>query len=403
MKARRVALFADSFYEMNGVARTCREFVNFTRRHGLPMLAFVPGSRGSANPAQRRADEGIVELASSGCAFALDSDLLFDPLFMRHGRRVREAVEKFQPDVVHITGPGHLGLLGALTAHRLRLPLAASWHTNIHQYAKCRLKRLIHWAPTRLAETAGAYAEHSALTLKMRFYRIAAVTFAPNMELVRLLQRYTGKPSFLMPRGIDLDQFSPRYRDRGDAIFRIGYVGRLSPEKNLRLLADIENIVRKSGVEDYQFVVVGQGSERDWLFQHLQRAEFTGPLSGEALSRAYASFDAFVFPSATDTYGNAVQEALASGVPALVTGSGGPRYLVRDGVNGFCCNGAAEFAAALLLLYRDRAFLGRLREGAVDSVRDRSWDKVFANLYACYDLCQAPPARALACAAHAMK
>jgi glycosyltransferase involved in cell wall biosynthesis len=380
----RVALFADCLREVNGVARTCREFCAFARRRGYPLLPIAsrpPDSEGLSSVG------GVIELPTSAASFAVDADLRFDLLFLRHRRRLRAAFEEFRPDVVHITGPGHLGILGALLAHDLRVPLAASWHTNVHEYAGRRLERMLRLVPSRLRAAAGAWAERDALAATLRFYRLARLTFAPNPELVRLLRERTGRPSFLMPRGIDLSAFSPRFRQRDDRCFVVGYVGRLTTEKNLRVLADAERALRDAGVRDYRFLVVGGGSERDWLAANLVQAEFPGVLLGDPLARAYASLDAFVFPSETDTFGNVVQEAFASGVPAIVADRGGPTFLVQNGVNGFRCRDGAEFGAALLRLYADRALLDRLREGALASVRNRSWDAVFEGVYRHYALC----------------
>ena len=388
MIAPRVALFADCFHEVNGVARTCREFCAFARRRGYPLLAIASGPPDSAGPSSAG---GLIELPCSAASFALDADLRFDLLFLRHRRRVRAALEEFRPDLVHITGPGHLGILGALLAHELRVPLAASWHTNVHEYAGRRLAKMLRFAPSRVGTAAGAWAERDALAATLRFYRLARLTFAPNPELVQLLRESTGRTSYLMPRGIDLSGFSPRYRKRHDRCFLIGYVGRLTTEKNLRVLVDAERALRDAGVRDYRFLVVGRGSERDWLAANLMQAEFPGVLLGDGLARAYASLDAFVFPSETDTFGNVVQEAFASAVPAIVADRGGPRFLVQNGVNGFRCRDAAEFSAALLQLYGDRALLDSLREGALASVRNRSWDAVFEGVYRHYALCCRAP------------
>ncbi len=139
-----------------------------------------------------------------------------------------------------------------------------------------------------------------------------------------------------MSRGIDTELFSPEYaspahQTRLDRDFVIGYVGRLSPEKNVRLLAEIEQSLIRAGMSKYRFLIVGNGSEHGWLSSVMERATLPGVLRGEDLARAYASMDAFVFPSATDTFGNVVLEAMASGVPAIVTREGGPKYLVQPG------------------------------------------------------------------------
>src|SRR5262249_28243966 len=157
----------------------------------------------------------------------------------------------------------------------------------------------------------------------------AKLLFAPNPELTELLSHRTGRPARIMRRGIDTHLFSPARRRRTDGAFVIGYVGRLSPEKNVRMLAELETALLAAGLTNYRFLIVGEGVERAWLGSHMCSAELPGILRGEKLAEAYASMDAFVFPSATDTFGNVVLEAMASGVPPVVSTSGGPKFLVE--------------------------------------------------------------------------
>src|SRR5262249_18629056 len=156
-----------------------------------------------------------------------------------------------------------------------------------------------------------------------QFYRLPDIVLAPNLELVEFLRQHTGKPTFLMRRGVDTTLFSPTKRDVRDGTFRFGFVGRLSIEKNVRLLARLEEALLGSGRTHFRFLIVGDGRERSWLERQMRWAEFTGTLHGESLARAYANMDLLVFPSETDTFGNVVQEALASGTPALVSSYGG--------------------------------------------------------------------------------
>jgi hypothetical protein len=128
----RVALFPDSYLEVNGVAHTVRQFEQFARRRGYPLLIVHAGPRLAI---ERHGSVTRCSIPSSGLGFALESELQFDLLFWRHRREVLEIMDEFRPDLVHITGPNHTGILGALLAHRRRLPLAASWHTNVHEYA----------------------------------------------------------------------------------------------------------------------------------------------------------------------------------------------------------------------------------------------------------------------------
>jgi glycosyltransferase involved in cell wall biosynthesis len=209
--------------------------------------------------------------------------------------------------------------------------------------------------------------------------------FAPNPELVHLLETRTGRPAHLMLRGVDTTLFSRcrRTRDRDELI--IGHVGRLSAEKNVRLLVDLENILTEEGIANYRFLVVGEGRERAWLRKNLRRADLPGLLRGVPLAQAYAEMDVFVFPSETDTYGNVTTEALASGVPAIVSARGGPKFLVREGIDGFVAGDVAAFARAVITLYRDRELLACMKLRAREAAERRSWPAVFESIYENYE------------------
>jgi phosphatidylinositol alpha 1,6-mannosyltransferase len=189
-----------------------------------------------------------------------------------------------------------------------------------------------------------------------------------------------------MPRGVDTIAFSPEYRDRSgtDEPFVLGFCGRLSIEKNVFLLARIRTELIERGITNFRFLIVGHGKEESSLRQRLPNAEFTGVLRGNDLARAYANMDLFVFPSHTDTFGNVVLEALASGVPAVVTPDGGPRYIVKDGETG-CIATDDGFSDAVARLILDRALHAQMRSAARLYALSASWDSVFEGVYSTYD------------------
>src|SRR5262249_56443970 len=129
------------------------------------------------------------------------------------------------------------------------------------------------------------------------------------------------------PSGVDTGGLSPDKRRRTDSVVNVGYVGRLSAEKNVRALASLARALAERGITDVRFTIVGDGSEREWLREQMPDAIFTGVLRGEALSAAYADMDLFVFPSETETVGNVVLEAMASGVPVAAMAQGGPKFV----------------------------------------------------------------------------
>ncbi len=147
MTAPRVAYFPDSFHEVNGVAHTSRHFEAFARRRNLPFLSVRAGHR-----PQSLIEDGNVwslELPRGFLSIPLEKDLRFDPAYLRHLRLIADVLDRFQPDLIHITGPSEVGVLGAFLAHRRHLPLAASWHTNVHEYAARRADWFLRLLPKR--------------------------------------------------------------------------------------------------------------------------------------------------------------------------------------------------------------------------------------------------------------
>jgi len=379
----RVAYFPDSFHEVNGVAHTSRNFESFARRRDLPFLCVRAGDREQA--IAKSGNVWTLELPRGLLSFALEKDLRFDPAFPRHVPLIGEVLEQFRPDLIHITGPSDVGALGAALALDRGLPLAASWHTNLHEYAARRSEWFLRMLPERQSVTTGQKIEDLTMMVATKFYSMAQVLFAPNQELCQMLERSTSRPCHLMARGVDAELFDPARRNRAkeDRDQLLGYVGRLSVEKNMALLAQVQQELEMKGHRSFRFLIVGHGSEEAWLRERLPRAEFTGVLKGEALAQAYANMDLFVFPSHTDTFGNVVLEALASGVPAIVTPDGGPKSIVRDGETGRIVPDA-EFAAAAAGILGAPEKHARMREAARAYALTASWDAVFENVYAGY-------------------
>ncbi len=387
MNAPRVAFFTDSFHEVNGVALTSREFARFAAHGGHPFFSVHAG------PRTRWFEEGelqTLEIAHSPLVLKLESDLRFDLLFYRHHDFVYEKLRAFRPDLIHVTGPSHSGMLGAILAHELKVPLVASWHTNLHEFASRRIASKVKWLGERGHRAAVDFAESETLKWTLRYYRFAKLLFAPNPELVEMLVAATGHPTYLMKRGIDVNLFAPQRRTRPQETgnrseFVIGFVGRLSPEKQVRAFAEVEQRLREHGIADYRFLIVGNGSERPWLLDNLKQATLPGVLSGAALAEAYANMDAFVFPSETDTFGNVVLEAMASGVPVIVSKRGGPKFLVQQGNNGYVAGDFEDFVDALMDLRSHPALHARMAQGARATAMRHSWSAVFEQVYARYE------------------
>jgi phosphatidylinositol alpha 1,6-mannosyltransferase len=389
MRPPRVAYFPDSFHEVNGVAHTSRNFVAYAERHNLPFLCVRAGTRELA--VEQHGNLRTLELPRSLASVGMEKDLAFDPVFWRHADLIADELHRFKPDLLHMTGPSELGIFAAYFAWKLKLPLAASWHTNVHEYAARRLTWLTKLMPEALGTDIGGAIQTGTLEASLRFYRLAQVLFAPNHELCQMLDAGTGRPCHLMQRGVDTALFSPWHRTRDlppapETPYILGFVGRLSIEKNVAQLPLIERALTAAGLP-VRFLIIGHGAEEECLRREMPQAEFAGVLRGEALSRAYANMDLFVFPSHTDTFGNVVLEALASGVPAVVTPHGGPRFIVEEGVTGAIAEEEA-FPATIAQILRNPTHLAVMRTQARAHALNCSWDAVFDRVYAAYQTMQ---------------
>src|SRR5438093_2174951 len=199
----------------------------------------------------------------------------------------------------------------------------------------------------------------------------------------------------ILPCGLYTELYHPARRDsaffekfgasNGEVLLL--YVGRISREKDLDLLADAYRRLRKEGLP-VQLFVVGHGPYSEALAKMLPEAFFTGYLSGTELATAYASADIFVFPSTTDTFGNVILEAQASGLPVVVSDSGGPKELVADKANGLITRShdVEDFTRAIRALVTDREVRERMANSAPKSVTDRSWPRAFAKFWAATDM-----------------
>lgn len=377
----RVAFFTDTYTEINGVALTSRQLAGFATRRGYPFLCI----RGAVKTS-RIQDESTthLELARGPLAVSLDKGLWHDPALWRHRARVADAIREFKPDMIHVVSPGDVSEIGVYLARKLKLPLAISWHTNLHEFGGMRLEKLLGWIAESPRKGIARFSERKMLDVLTWFYRLGDVLYAPNEELVDMLHDRTRKPVFLMKRGIDTGLYNPSKRTVSDGVLRLGYVGRITPEKNVRFLRDLETGLGGAGVPDFRFLIVGDGSERGWLKKHLAAADMPGILRGEPLAEAYANMDVFTFPSRTDTFGNVVLESFASGAPAVVTDAGGPKFIVDEGVSGFVARGDAEFIARTAQLLRDPELRARMGQAAREQAGGESWDAVFEKVYEGY-------------------
>ncbi len=279
---------------------------------------------------------------------------------------VGRALRRFRPDLVHAVNPFILGPSGIFYARRLKVPLVASYHTNVATYA--RYYRLNFFSD-------------AARWWTRQLHNRAEVNLCTSNVAMEYLLKEGIKRVRLWPQGVDTRRFHPdkasvRLRERlsgGHASDRLLlYVGRLAPEKGIERL---KAILRE--VPGTRLAIVGDGPARRNLEREFAgtRAVFTGLLHGEDLAAAYASADAFLFPSTTDTLGLAMIEALASGLPIVAARSGASQEVVSEGENGlFYEVGSREaLVAAVRRLFSDDAFREALARGARAAAEERDW------------------------------
>ena len=380
-KPLRVAFFPDSFLEINGAAMTSQKLVGYAKKNGYPFLCIHAGKK---TEIIRDKTVTFLSLKRSPVAIKMDEDLAYDPLFQRHTTRVLRELVKFRPDILHITGLNDVSITGAYLGWKMQIPVIGSWHTNIHEFAAHRLAKMFSFLPASYVSKITNFAEKKILDGSVLYYKIPKVVLAPNQELIDLLARGTKRKAFLMTRGVDTETFSPAKRTVSDGVFRFGFVGRLRAEKNVRQLVDLEKKLLEAGQVNFKFLIVGEGDERGFLEKNMRFVEVTGFLDGEQLAEAYANMDVFVFPSETETFGNVVQEANASGVPAIVTNQGGPKFIVRHNETGFIAENFDEFVKYSLELINDSEKLAKMKKLARKFAQSRSWDMVFKAVYQAY-------------------
>ncbi|MGI8640580.1 MAG: glycosyltransferase [Pyrinomonadaceae bacterium] len=377
----RVAYFPDSFLEVNGVAMTSNKLTEFVRRRGYPFFCVFAGDK---TEVKQDGNITFVQLKHSLLSFKMDEGLKYDPLFQRHTSFLQGELEKFRPDVFHITGLNDVSIMGAYLAWKMDIALVGSWHTNLHEYAATRLRSKFSFLPNNLNRSFTGFLEKRILDGAKFYYRMPQILLAPNQELIDMLIEGTRRTVHLMVRGVDTEMFSAKKRTVNDGILRFGFVGRLRAEKNVRMLADLEKALLKAGKNNFKFLIVGEGDERAYLEKNMQTAELTGFLEGEQLSEAYANMDVFVFPSETDAYGNVPQEAMASGAPALVSDKGGPKFFIKHGENGFVAKNFDDFVGYSIELIDNPEKLSKMKKLSREFALSRSWDSVFETVYDAY-------------------
>jgi phosphatidylinositol alpha 1,6-mannosyltransferase len=292
-------------------------------------------------------------------------------------RGLARRLSSWGPDLVHVVSPTPMAVWAQRHAARNGVPIVSSFHTDFVSYFRYYRIGLLEKAGWRYLRW---------------FHSRCAATYAPSKRIAGELGAHRIGNVELWSRGVDTNRFSPAFRDA--AIRELAgaadrplliFAGRLVKEKGLADLVEAHRLLRARGVA-YALAVVGEGPMRRKLQSALPDACFAGHQEGEALSRWFASADLLVFPSTTETFGNVVLEAAASGVAAVVTDSGGPPELVRHGETGLVARShdARDFAAKVQELVEDVQLLAGMGRRARDVAAGRNWEEVNSALIESY-------------------
>lgn len=366
----RIAIITENFLpKLDGVTRTLARLLEYLQAHGHQALLLGP-------------DSGMIEYAgaqivgTAGVPLPFYPELklnFFRPLFVHN-------LKAFRPDIVHLVDPVVLGTAGLAVARALHTPLVSSYHTNLAAYCA-------HFGFTRLAQLMWSY--------NRLIHNQCALTFCPSPSTASMLRAQDFEHIRLWPRGVDTALFRPERRDEarratwlqdGERVV-ILYVGRVSWEKNVRLL-----IQAYQGMDHTRchLVIVGDGPALNEVKHDLAGlpVTFTGYLQGEELASSYASADLFAFPSQTETFGQVVLEASAAGLPVVALQAEGVCDIVEHKHTGYLfaaqnhspssqVNGYRQLLTHLVEQHELRQTMGR---AAQRMAQQRSWDEAMGRL-----------------------
>ena len=353
--------------ELNGVSLTVERTVRYLRSRGHLVELVRPRQPGEAPL------DASDELRTAGCVIPMYPDLRFG---LARAATLARRFQLSRPDLVHLATPGPLAWAALTAARGLRIATTSDFRTNFHQYSR-------HYGMGFLAGPV--------LALLRRFHNLSRRTFVPTQASRRELAAAGFHHLSVVGRGVDTERFTPaarsaalraHWRATADTPVFLA-VGRVAAEKNVELALRAFEAARRER-PDLRMVVVGDGPARARLTAAYPEVRFVGAQRGADLAAHYASADVFLFPSLSDTFGNVVMEALASGLPVVAFDCAAAAEHVVDGLSGRVAvpGDEAGFIAAASALALSPSALQSMRDAAVAAARRATWDEVLARFEA---------------------
>ena len=365
----RLAIFSDTYPpQVNGVSRTLERLVRAVEERGGVARVFTVDDPDAVPLAEAQRYPSIPFWAYEQVRLAWPSQ-----------RQVNADLAAFAPTLVHAATEFGVGLAGRRAARTLRVPFVSSYHTSFSAYAKYY--------------KLGLLAQPGWLFLRW-FHNVGLRTYCPTQAIVDEVNLEGFARTTVWSRGVDGARFSPRFRSTAlrdrlgatDETLVVGYVGRVAAEKGLDVAVRAVRLASEARPGRIVFFAVGDGPYESELRRIAPKGSWLpGKLLGDALSEAYASGDVFLFPSTTDTFGNVLLEAMASGMPVVGADVGPTREQLAPDRGWLVTPGdASAFAQALVALVDDRERLARAREQALAFAASKTWERVWDALISDY-------------------
>lgn len=360
-----IALVTETFQpEINGVAMTLGRIINELLNNQHRVQIIRPRQSLQETPSNQ---PNLKEYLVGGRPIPFYRHLKFG---YPSKNRLFQYWLKNRPDIVHIATEGPLGWSALQAAKKLRIPVISSYHTNFHQYSE-------HYGVGLLVKPIEIYLR--------AFHNHTLATLAPTQKVANELASKGYKNTSVMARGVDTNQFNPGKRSQalrqawgaGQDDLVVVHVGRLAKEKNIYLVVDAFKAIQ-TYAPSAKLVFVGDGPLKDELKNTCSNAIFTGSKQGEELAKHYASADLFLFPSITETFGNVIPEALASGLCVVAYNYAAAGDIIKDHINGFLVpfNERNAFINKAICVASNPNKFNEARKMAFPSIGNIRWDNV---------------------------
>ncbi len=372
MKRIKVAFFAENLIDdFDGASRTVFQILNRIPSDEFEFMYFT-----AVPPQDGKRVKGEIFQFRSVSIPSNETYRMGLPYFSK--AKMWAALDDFKPDVIHFTSPSPCATYAKKYGKERGVPVIAIYHTHFISYVKYYFRKMKFLTP---------FCEKLVCNIMRRYYNDLAKVYVPTGEIIRDLRhlaRLKGDNLKLWQRGLDNQLFNPDKRDTafirqitGNTNPNILFASRLVWEKNLDALIKLYEYYQMKG-DAVNFIIAGDGIAKKELQQKMPKAYFLNMVGHDELSRLYASADVFFFPSDTETYGNVVVEAMASGLPCVVADGGGPKSYIEHGTTGLLCeaNDTEAYYEAITKILKDSELQNKISYNGLEFTKQLSWENL---------------------------